>query len=223
MKILTAGFTMLVDFARRNSSTGDSGESGSLSARTAAAPVEDPLIMQSRRDLLGAANLLSTRESSDREPRVRLIHLPKRFTIAIFLPGVLLKNVFVDTTDIGDRIVTVGGCWTDGILSADDVRDDIGCPKGQDSYRGKNSGASVGEARTTTVVATSSLTSSHDSGNSRLLLGSGGSFGGRPSVLQDSLPRGSFEMHYEVPLPYERCHWSSEYEAGVLFLHWDHP
>jgi hypothetical protein len=195
MKVLKAGFTMLVDFSRRNSSTGvESAERGT----TAGAAVEDPLIMQSRRDLFGCSNLLA----SSNQPRVRLIHLAKRFSIAIFLPGVLLKNMYVDTTDLGDRVVTIGGCWNEAIFTVDDVRDDLGSPKsgfgGQGSFGQPQKNAMSGAE------------------------GSDGPAPG-PAVGFDSFPTGSFEMLHEVPLPYERCHWSSEYEAGVLFLHWDAP
>ena len=179
-KVLRAGFSMLCDFVRRNSTT---------EAVVEEQPVSDPLIMQSRRDLLGGGPNMS---SSSNQPKVRCIRTPKRFTIAVFLPGVLLKNIYVDTTDLGDRVVTVGGCWNEGIFSIEDVRDDAArSPRAG----GSNQTSGVGDASTTT--------------------------GGQ--LLSDTLPTGTFEMLYEVPVPFERCHWFSEYEAGVLFLHWDHP
>lgn len=56
--------------------------------------------------------------------------------------------------------------------------------------------------------------------------GGGGTSSRRPperSVLMDTLPRGEFEMIFDVPLPFERAHWYSEYEGGVLLIMWDAP
>lgn len=159
--------------------------------------VSDPLIMQSRRDLGLGANLST---SSPNQPRARCVKSTKRFTIALFLPGVLLKNIYVDTTDLGDRVVTVGGCWNEHIFGIEDVRDDMRSPR-------NSSVSSPSPGRVTTPQQQST--------------GAAASPG--PAVLADSLPTGSFEMLFEVPLPFERCHWHSDYEAGVLFLHWDAP
>lgn len=166
---LRAAFLTFVEFLRSSSTT--EVPPPDLTASS------DPLVMQSRRDF--GVNSIN-------QPRVRCIKTPKRFTIAMLIPGVLLRHIYVDTTEQGDRVVTIGGCWNESIMSIEDVRDEAKSPK---------------------AAAVSS--SPRDDAAS--------------GIVSDTTPSGSFEMLYEIPMPFVRSHWYSEYEAGVLFLYWDTP
>jgi hypothetical protein len=148
-----------------------------------------------------------------------------RFTIVFFLPGVLLGDIYVDATGDRDRSVIIGGRWNGGITGLESLRD-----------QGVFQHSALVSATTPTAASMeegSVLGSSQCGGSDRIVSArqrlsarSGGApqkRRGERSVLMDTLPRGDFEMVFDVPSPFERAHWYSEYEGGVLLIMWDAP
>jgi hypothetical protein len=244
--VLRAAFAVLVDFLRTTSQTHGALAAPGVSDSTAPEAnfeEEEQNILSMRGGGVGVGGggrtssiaPLSMLEAAE-VPRSKIIVEPGlRYTIVLFLPGVLLKEVFVETgasmaqsrrrgqphvPNAGDRTITVGGTWNSGIHGLQSLRE-------QGVFQSTGGGDSLTDRGASSELPSSAASTEREGSGegtrSILKRQSVQPPAVARKVLSDTLPRGSFELTFEIPLPFEKAHWYSEYDGGVLLLMWDAP
>lgn len=185
--------------------------------------------------LTASSKLIFGGNEVEQQPPCKMVLEPRtRFTIIFFLPGVLLGDIYVDATSDRDRSVVIGGKWNTNITGLESLKEQgvfqhsalvssSGGGQSVDSGNGmlSNSGANGHDDGNGGGASVSARQSGRRRGGGGVCVSSRGRH--ERSVLMDSLPRGDFEMIFDVPAPFERAHWYSEYEGGVLLIMWDAP
>lgn len=227
---LRSAFSLVVDFLRSSSQSESTAPPLWAKDDPYSPGTDDPDSPQRTRTPNCPASPLScsksifggTPEGKGENPPCKIILDPgQRFTVVLFLPGVLLSDIYVDATSERDRSVVIGGRWNPQISGVEGLRE-------QGVFTHSSSNANNTTARDDTSLRPASEESSRSPGRS----GQASEGSERPQrttrklekcVLMDTLPRGSFEMTFDVPSPFERAHWYSEYDGGVLLIMWNAP